>query len=439
MSIEYEIIKGKTYLLINIFSFVGLTFICGILFFFLPKDKISVEEKRLLSPVPKFNFENYKNGSLADSLDFYYSDNFILRNKLISCAELLRDNKGYNETEIKFFNQGGANNNSEVGSKKEIINTSDVIEKPREDTLAPIVAPYENIKSVVICNKRAIQLFGGSKIAAKNFSKLLKLYKTEFNNKLNIFCMAIPLGGDYYLPQKINKKAEKDFIDYLYSITDSGIHCVKAYQELQMHTKEYIQFNTDHHWTGLGAYYAYQAFCDAAGFKFVPLTSMNKKTIHNFLGTLYYYTKSNDLKENKDSVEFFKVPFETNSFFYRNINDKGTPSQLYYERASGGNAYGVFLGGDFPIVRCITPNKNGRKIIVIKDSYGNAFSPYLASHYEEVIILDYRFFNNNIKDLVNKYHVTDLLFAHNIYVANSDFAVKKETGFLKGSFSEEKK
>jgi hypothetical protein len=440
MSIESIAIKDKKLLLVNAIVFILIVFIGGILFFVIKKDKISEQEKRMLSPFPKVNFTSYKNGSLADSIDFYYSDNFIFRNEIISMADWIKGLKGYNNNEIKYFKS--SNTKGKIGvenNHKEVDKENSGSTDSEQSDVELIDAPYENIKSVIVCNKKAIQCFSGSKYAAKNFADMSFTYKKTFNNKVNIYCMAIPIGGDFYLPKKINHKTEKQFIDILYNDLDTGIRSVKAYEELEKHTKEYIQFNTDHHWTGLGAYYAYKAFCSSAGFKYLPLTSFTKKVIPNFLGTLFNYTKSNDLKENIDSVEYYKVPFETTTYMFKNGIDNGTPSQLYYESAKGGNAYGVYLGSDFPMIRCVTPNKNGKKIIILKDSYGNAFSHYLTSHYEEVFILDYRYFKGNIVNLVNKYKVTDILFAHNVYVANSDFAVKQALGFLKDKTQKEPK
>jgi hypothetical protein len=436
MSIESKAIKEKKLIFTNVFVFLFCIFIGGILFFILKKDKISINEKRKLSSFPQINFKNYINGSLADSIDFYYSDNFIYRNEIISIADCIKDLRGVKNNEIKFFKNDkgikkiGLENNTKIDPSINIaVNDSQI----NQTHLESIDAPFENIKSVIICKKRAIQCFKGSKYAAKNFADMTKFYKKTFNNKLNIYCLAIPIGGDFYLPQKLNDKNEKEFIDILYKDLDTGVISVKAYEELEKHTKEYIQFNTDHHWTGLGAYYAYKAFCSAAGFTSQPLSFFTKKVIPNFLGTLFYYTKSDELKENIDSVEYYKVPFETKTYYYKNGIDNGIPSQLYFENARGGNSYGVYLGSDFPMIRCITPNKNGKKIVIIKDSYGNAFSHYLTSHYEEVIILDYRYFKGNLIDMVNKFKITDILFAHNVYVANSDFAVKQELNFLKGN------
>jgi hypothetical protein len=103
---------------------------------------------------------------------------------------------------------------------------------------------------------------------------------------------------------------------------------------------------------------------------------------------------------------------------------------LYAEYARGASAYGVFLGGDYPLMRITSDVKNGRKIAMIKDSYGNAFAPYLASHYEEVYVLDYRYFNGNIKTLMQQEGIQELLFAFNSYVFLSGYTVQRARGFL---------
>ena len=83
------------------------------------------------------------------------------------------------------------------------------------------------------------------------------------------------------------------------------------------------------------------------------------------------------------------------------------------------------------MMRISSDNKNGRRIIVVKDSYGNAFAPYLTSHYEDVFILDYRYFNGSILSLMREYSIGELLFAHNTYVISSPYTSSRANGFLK--------
>jgi hypothetical protein len=110
--------------------------------------------------------------------------------------------------------------------------------------------------------------------------------------------------------------------------------------------------------------------------------------------------------------------------------DKGSKSSLYVEFASGPNSYGVFLGGDIPLLRVDTEVKNGRKVLFIKNSFGNAFAPYLVSHYEEVYIIDYRYFNGSIKELIAKNGITDLVFLTPTFSANTQWHINKLTGIL---------
>lgn len=275
-------------------------------------------------------------------------------------------------------------------------------------------------------------MFGGLKSAADNYAGLINLYKQTFKDTMKLYCMAAPVGSDLFLPAKINKLKEREFIEYFYNKIGDNATCVLAYDEIRKHKNEYIQFNTDHHWTGLGAYYAYVAFCKAAGFSPVPLEKMTRKVIPNFLGTLYYQTRAEELKENIDSVVYHKIPYETQVTYFKTGYTNGYKGSLYAEMARGGNSYGVFLGSDYPLMRVISPNKNGRKILVFKDSYGNAFSPYLASHYQEVFIVDYRHFNANICELVRTYGITDIIFAHNVYVYNSGYTISREKELLNG-------
>ncbi len=294
-------------------------------------------------------------------------------------------------------------------------------------------SPYQNIESVIIYKNRAVQMFGGSPGMAVPFANMLARYQQELP-QTTLYFMPIPIGADYYLPQKVTKGLlrEKGVIDHAVSLLPPQVRAVNTYAKLAQHSSEYLYFNTDHHWTGLGAYYAYTAFAEAARFAPLPLSAFTKKEIPNFLGTLYHRTLSPALKSKGDTVEYFKVPVQTSVKYFSAGSRQGQSTQLYAEYARGASAYGVFLGGDYPLMKITSDVKNGRKIAMIKDSYGNAFAPYLASHYEEVYVLDYRYFNGNIKTLIQQEGIQELLFAHNSYVFLSGYTVQRERGFLTG-------
>lgn len=426
---------------LNSIVFVFILIVVGVLFIIYPKEKISQDEKRLLKQFPIITQENLFSGEYFKDIDLYYSDNFIYRNEIIEVASEFKKLKGIKNDEIQYFNKSKIlqqstlikNDNSNSINRK---NYEIVIETPK-DSISNEVAneAYENINSVIVYKKKAIQIFSGSKKRLNNFATLVAKYKTELGPNVTVYCMAIPVGSDFNLPPSFKKDREKNSINYLYSKMNSSIKCVNAYDELKKHQDEYIQFNTDHHWTGRGAYYAYLAFCNSAGI--IPLTidKFEIKKINNFLGTLYYYTRSEDLKQNKDYVEYFKIPNVTKAtYFDENLtSEKGT--KLYAEYAKGGNSYGVFLGGDYPLMRIKSDVKNGQKILIIKDSYGNAFTPFLCSNFEEVFVVDYRYLRYNIKTIMKKYGINNLIFAHNIYVINSAFTTSQEYKFLNSNFS----
>ena len=405
--------------------FLSIIYLGGLLFIILPHDKVSVNEKRSLSPFPILTSNNYLTGKYTDSIDFYYSDNFLFRDHLIALSNKLKEKRGIKNLDIKIYTKNEkAGNLIEKNKIENNIKAADTINILNNDN------EYQNIKSVIVYKNRALQMFSGSKKVAASFSKLMGEYKLTFPD-VNIYCMAVPVGGDFYLPNNINKNNEIKFIDALYASLVNGVIPIRAYESLKPHYKEYLQFNTDHHWTGRAAYYAYEAFCNTIGISQVPMEKLNRKVIKGFLGTLYYYTLSPELKNNKDSVEYFKIPYETKTVYYTKNSTTPVKGNLYAESARGGNSYGVFLGGDFPLIKIVSSIKNNKKILVLKDSYGNAFVPYLASHYEEIYVIDYRYYEGGVKNLVKNNNITDILFAHNVFMFNTNYTIVKERNFLK--------
>ncbi len=425
---------------LNSFLFVIILITVGVLFLVLPKEKISVDEKRALKQFPVLTEERLLSGKYFEDIDLYYSDNFIYRNDIIEFATEIKKYKGIKNEEIQYFTKTKAipkttiikvtpNKTDDYNAKKgnEMLDDSTATDTTSE--------AYENINSVIVYKRRAIQIFNGSKKKLSKFAALISNYKTALGPNVNVYCMAIPVGSDFNLPNSFKKDREKTSINYLYSIMNPSIKCVNAYDELEKHQHEYIQFNTDHHWTGRGAYYAYLAFCGSAGIEPLAIEKFEIKKINNFIGTLYNFTRSEDLKQNKDYVEYFKIPNATKATYFNENLTIEKKTKLYSEYARGGNSYGVFLGGDYPMMHIKSDVKNGQKILIIKDSYGNAFSPFLCAHYEDVYIVDYRYLKSNIKNIMKKYSINNIVFAHNVFVINSSYTTYQENKFLNSNFN----
>jgi hypothetical protein len=449
-------------------GFIGLLVVLGVFFVISPKDEVSEGEKRKLAQFPEFSWSAIGQGTYMKQIDDFVADNFVFRYALTDVAGYIKQWRGWAQDDIQLFsdkgtNQGGgalpAAHESPASSSRQpavaaiqakavqSANDGAAIARRPEASVGsaggepaavsqPDELPYQNIESVIIYKNRAVQIFGGSPQMASPFAAVVGRYQQELP-QTTVYFMPIPIGADYYLPTRVNKgiMREKLVIDHVLSLLPQQVRPVHAYEKLAQHTPEYVYFNTDHHWTGLGAYYAYTAFAEAANITPLSLSTLIKKEIPNFLGSLYHRTLSPVLKSKGDTVEYYKVPVQTSVKFYAGGARQGQPTQLYAEYARGAGAYGVFLGGDYPMMKITSDVKNGRKIVMIKDSYGNAFAPYLASHYEEVYVLDYRYFSGNIKTLIQQEGIQDLLFAHNSYVFSSGYTAQRARAFLTGGTS----
>jgi hypothetical protein len=236
----------------------------------------------------------------------------------------------------------------------------------------------------------------------------------------------VPTAQTFYLPESYPGRVrhEPPNISATYAMLDPTVKTVDVVGALTGHADEYIYFRTDHHWTGLGAYYAYAEFARRAGFEPVPLDSMEKHTIAPYRGSLYSYTRDEKLRGRPDQVEYWPPPVEA---AVQRLTSDGrrtaySDSALLRENSKG---YGVFLGGDHPLMVARTPNQTGRRALLIKNSYGNPFAVYLVAHFDEVVIVDYRKFDGSVLALIEKHQITDLIFINGAITANAKYHIAR--------------
>jgi hypothetical protein len=287
--------------------------------------------------------------------------------------------------------------------------------------------------AVFIFKNRGFELFSGGQAMGKQYAEVINMYNRLKIPGLKVYNLVIPNGFEFEVTEKYKDKVKpnKQAINDIYAAEDPEIIKINPVDEIRKHRKEYIYFNTDHHWTSLGAYYAYRSFCAAAGLTPVSIDNIPSKVKPGFLGLFYRLTRSNLLKNNPDSVRYYLFPDSVNFYIGASSIGYWAKSNMYAETASGDNSYSVFLQGDLPICKMETLHKNGRRIVLVKESYGNAFAPFLINNYEKIIVVDQREYKGDFIAMLKAEGINELLFINNIFAAHTQFHIDDIRGLKK--------
>jgi hypothetical protein len=238
--------------------------------------------------------------------------------------------------------------------------------------------------------------------------------------------MVVPTAVEYYLPAKYSDYSSSELtqIKYIYeNLVD--VTPIDAYSKLASHTDEDIYLKTDHHWSQLGAYYASTAFAEVLGETVQPLSDFEEISREGYVGSLYGYTNDIKIKNSPETFTYYKqpLPYTTEFINYDTLTSRGF-GQLIYEAAAVDNSYAMFIGMDAVHTHVVTENKNGKRLAVFKESFGNALIPELIPYFEEIYVIDIRFFGMNAIDYMKQKNITDVLFINNIFAANTASLIK---------------
>lgn len=360
------------------------------------------EEKRELTELQPFTFENYLNGDWAKTFDLFVNDNFPHRETFMQWSVELRKLRGIeveNQEKIVYIKpkKGEQPKFDDQGNPIEYLDEYD--------------ESYSN--GLLILNGRVYPRSGGSPKLAANFARMVSEYAAQLSGEVRVLTAVPPLSSAF-IPaaeySQYNGQNKRSLEAIRNNLTNGAIFC-DVFTELNNHAGEQLYFGTDHHWKPIGAYYAYVAFCKGAGFTPVPLEQMEKRTKTNFLGTMYQMTQDPSVKENPDVMDYYIPKVQTTAIRYGEFGFKGSAAKVFEHGCSGGATYSTFLGGDRPLMKITTNVKNGRKAVVIKNSMGNAFSVFLISHYEELWVVDLRYSKQNLIEIIRTNKINDLIFA----------------------------
>lgn len=305
--------------------------------------------------------------------------------------------------------------------------TSDPNSKPDDNPNVPDDGMISG--AVFVCNDgRGIPLFGGG--TGKNYISAINEVKAKVGDQVNVFSMISPTAGSFYMPKGYGGMASE--WDCIQNINSQfvGIIPVDAYTALSKHTDEEIFARTDHHWHQLGAYYAAEEFVKTAmiDVPFAPLSDYERHDIEGYLGFLY--GQSNESKTMRDHPETFTYYIPPNEFttYYMNPEDTNFYTAPMFLKMRVESSYSTFMGGDRKVVHITTDVNNGRKLLIIKDSYPNALVPCLTGSFQEIWTVDMRWlkdiqhFPHSISQIVKEQGITDVLFCMNTFSAVGDNA-----------------
>ena len=278
---------------------------------------------------------------------------------------------------------------------------------------------------------RAFEPYGGGHDNGEKYAYAINRYKKAFGSSVNVYCMVIPTAVEYYCPDSIRSWThdEKSAIDAIFSHLSDSVTRVDIYDVLATHKSENIYSRTDHHWAPLGAYYAAGCFADKAGLPFRDLSSYDSVVVRNYVGTMYTFSKDMAVKNAPEDFTYYvprDVDYKATYIKYklgrnRRVTGESLPVDdvffLHYNDGSPA-AYCTFMGGDSRTVKVRTSIKNGRRLLIMKDSYGNALPGYLFYSFEEIHILDFRYFNKSVVEYARRNNISDMLFANNIFHAS---------------------
>ena len=216
-----------------------------------------------------------------------------------------------------------------------------------------------------------------------------------------------------YLPL-LDCASQKDMQAYLHNGMSENVLKVDVFSNLLAHNDEYLFFRTDHHWTALGGYYAYDALCKALGYTTEPLENFTEWDQGRFTGSLYGKV-SHPTKLRADNLVAYVPKADILMTVYEGNHYKGQEKPVIadFTEMLPRSKYSAFLSGQS--VLTVLENRDmeeGPSCIVVKDSFGNCYVPYLTAHYKTIYAVDYRIYREKtLEKLAEAHGVTDIIFA----------------------------
>ena len=381
--------KNKSVIIAFVLMLAAFIFVLA-----LPADKNSIEaENRVMSTVPPLNSDTVFSGEFAEGFESFIGDNIGFRSFFTQLSKQLEDKKGFTP---------------ETGT---VISTN-----------KDIGTGTTQKQTLLLLNNTIMEMFIRSGEQEQLYADTINHYAQKLPENIRLYSMIIPTQLEFQEPMYRNlQDSQKDAIDSIYEKLDANVTAIDAYGALEKHHDEYIYFRTDHHWTQLGAYYAYREFMDAESGAAVNKDDFEMNKIQNVLGYLYDRADSPEIAANPDTIEWYDVdPDKRIKVSIHIVNENGKPETRVgkmYDRAKAN--YMFFFGSDHPVVEMTnSDNSDGKTLVLIKDSYSNVLAPWLIQSYHKVILVDPRIYTEKFQEIIDDYSPDEVMIVNYIFTTN---------------------
>lgn len=341
-----------------------------------PDAKTSSMENRSLQQFPTISLSSINDGQFFKDVNNWYSDQFVGRDQWIQLKYLISKMTGVKKIDDVYLGKGAL-----------IEDTSAVNEEQKER------------------NIQAINQFCTKSGKASYFLLAPNAVSVQ-SDKLPSF--ATPL----------DQNAQID--DYL-SKLDASIQKVDVRDSFKEHKNEYLYYKTDHHWTSLGSYYAYQALSSSmdlgqteiSDYHVYPVSTDFKGTLSGKVGSAFM----------EDQIDIY-VPKENSEYIMTDETSRDSSRSIYsMDALHTKDQYTVFLSGNTGRISLEMDNDSDRHLLLIKDSYANSMIQFLIPHFRTIDIIDPRYYFEDVSKLLDSQLITDILFLYNSNTLMQDTSI----------------
>lgn len=344
--------------------------------FIVPDKGFSQKENRVLASRPAISVSQLTSGKFADGYETYVNDQFFLRDWWITLRAASQRILGNTKENGVFLGKNGYLMEDFTAPSQERLNRT-------VNAMADFAARHSELPQYALIAPNAVNILSDK------------------------------------LPALAAATDQNPYLDATASALEkAGVTFVDVRDTLSQHKEDNIYYHTDHHWTTQGAYFAYLQLAKVLGINSSSISYDKLPVSTSFQGTLS--AKSGFRASKKEEMDVFLPRDEVPSSVVNYVDEQKKTASFYdTSQLETRDKYAMFFGGNHSKVVITTPTEENRTLLIIKDSYANSLVPFLAPFYRKIVLVDPRYFYDDLEELIQVEEIQEVLYLYN---ANTFYA-----------------